>query len=148
MNGRLIRASIVCLSVAASCSSSHQATGALSGGGGSSQQSPACSSKGVPGNGHFKIGKQITIGDHGFDPLILVTGMGLTVTWTNRSSTTQSVVFDNWDTPLDSGPIGPGQSWTFKAVHTGSVIYHSSSAPCRLAQLQIQLQGNGTEPGG
>ena len=134
------------LLLAAACSSSKPSIGASVP---SRTTAPsACASAGPLGAGHFKIGKQISIGAKGFDPQVLVTGMGLDVTWTNGSPTTQSVHFDNWGSPVDSGPIAPGKSWTFKAVHTGSVLYHSTFDPCLKGQVQIQLQGNGSEPGG
>jgi plastocyanin len=117
-----------------------------------SQHLPASSAPSVPssglGNGQFGLGTKVRITASGFDPQVLVTGMGLRVTWTNDSSSTQSVHFDNWGAAVDSGPIKPGQSWTFKADHTASVLYHSTYHPAFLGQLQIQLTGNGNEPGG
>jgi plastocyanin len=117
-----------------------------------SHTQPAASTPSVPssglGNGQFGMGTKVRITSSGFQPQVLVTGMGLRVTWTNDSSTTQSVHFDNWGAAVDSGPIKPGQSWTFKADHTASVLYHSTYHPAFLGQLQIQLTGNGNEPGG
>ena len=107
-----------------------------------------CKDTGPLGSGHFTIGTKVAIGQSGFDPQLLVTGMGLRVTWTNTSPTTQSVHFDNWETPVDSGPIAPGASWSFDAVHTGSILYHSTFDRCLKGQVQIQLTGNGNEPGG
>ena len=117
-----------------------------------SQHHPSSSVPSVPssglGNGQFGLGTKVRITTSGFDPQVLVTGMGLRVTWTNDSSSTQSVHFDNWGVAVDSGPIKPGQSWTFKADHTASVLYHSTYQPAFLGQLQIQLTGTGNEPGG
>jgi hypothetical protein len=100
------------------------------------------------GSGHFGLGTKVKITPQGFDPQILVTGMNLNVKWTNASSKPQSVHFDNWGAPVDSGPIAPGASWTFKAAHTGSVLYHSTLDGSLCGQLEIQLTGNGSEPGG
>jgi plastocyanin len=112
-----------------------------------SSSPPSVPSSGL-GNGQFGMGTKVRITASGFDPQVLVTGMGLRVTWTNDSPATQSVHFDNWGAAVDSGPIKPGQSWTFTADHTASVLYHSTYHPAFLGQLQIQLTGNGTEPGG
>jgi plastocyanin len=100
------------------------------------------------GGGHFGMGTRVRITDAGFDPQVLVTAMGLKVTWVNDSGATESVHFDNWGAPVDSGPIKPGASWSFMASHTASVIYHSTYDPRFLGQLQIQLSGSGVEPGG
>ena len=137
---------LVLLLTAAACSSSKPSIGASDPAGSTTRTK--CKDTGPLGSGHFTIGKRVSIGATGFDPQVLVTGMGLNVTWTNGSSATQSVHFDNWGVPVDSGPIAPGKSWTFKAVHTGSVLYHSTFDPCFKGQVQIQLQGNGSEPGG
>src|SRR5262249_49753951 len=100
------------------------------------------------GNGTFTLGTKVRITAKGFKPQVLVTGMGLRVVWTNATSTTQSVHFDNWGETIDSGPIPPGGTWTFHATSTGSVLYHSTYSPTLCGQVQIQLTGNGTEPGG
>jgi plastocyanin len=149
------RFAIACAVVAllAGCSSGHGAAGsqqpAGSGTGGDTSTStkPRCPS-GQLGNGHFTLGRKVQITAKGFDPQVLVTGKGLHVVWTNTSSTTQSVHFDNWGSPVDSGPIPPGGNWTFHATSTGSVVYHSTYSPTLCGQLQIQLTGNGSEPGG
>jgi plastocyanin len=144
------RFAIACASLVllAGCSSGH-ATGSQQSG----SSDPATSTKpecpsGALGNGHFKLGTKVQITAKGFDPQVLVTGKGLHVVWTNTSSATQSVHFDNWGSPVDSGPIPPGGSWSFHATSTGSVIYHSTYSPTTCGQLQIQLTGNGSEPGG
>jgi plastocyanin len=142
---RTVSAILVVLLASAACSSTKAAAPSQPAG----STAPAkCKDSGPLGSGHFTIGKQVKIGTSGFEPQLLVTGMNLTVTWKNTSSTPQSVHFDNWETPIDSGPIAPGASWSFKAVHTGSVLYHSTFDPCFKGQVQIQLTGNGAEPGG
>jgi plastocyanin len=143
---RTIPALVVVLLASAACSSTKAASAPSRPA--SSAAATGCKDSAPLGSGRFTIGKQIQIGAAGFEPQVLVTGMGLSVTWTNGSSTTQSVHFDNWESPVDSGPIAPGASWSFKAVHTGSVLYHSTFDPCFKGQVQIQLTGNGSEPGG
>jgi plastocyanin len=137
---------LVLLLMAAACSSSKPSIGASAPA--SSAAHAKCKDAGPLGSGHFTIGKRVSIGTAGFAPQVLVTGMGLSVTWTNTSSTPQSVHFDNWESPVDSGPIAPGKSWSFTAAHTGSVLYHSTFDPCFKGQVEIQLMGNGSEPGG
>jgi plastocyanin len=124
---------------AAGCSSS-SATGSGSNGSGSAG-STAPPPGTVLGGGHFTIGKKVSITSTGFDPQVLYTPIGSTVTWTNRSDGPQSVHFDNWDPtqPVDSGSIPPGGTWKFTFKTTGSVVYHSTQNPSFRATVQIRL---------
>jgi len=123
---------------AAGCSSS-SATGSASNASDqpSSQPPPGT----VLGGGHFTIGTKVHITSTGFDPQVLYTPIGSTVTWTNRSDSPQSVHFDNWDPtqPVDSGAIPPGGTWTFTFKSTGSVVYHSNQNPSFRGTVQIRL---------
>jgi hypothetical protein len=153
MRARVATACVILAALAGACSSggaagsSAPATHATSGPSVQPAAQPANCPKQL-GGGHFGLGTKVKITPQGFDPQILVTGMNLAVTWTNASSKPQSVHFDNWGAPVDSGPIAPGASWTFKAGHTGSVLYHSTLDGSLCGQLEIQLTGNGSEPGG
>ncbi len=131
---------ILIAACAAACSSSSASGGSSGGASGPSSSVPAPPSTGL-GNGHFTIGKKVSITSAGFQPQVLYTPMGSTVTWTNRSDATQSVHFDNWDpaTPVDSGDIPPGGTWKFTFKTTGSVVYHSNQHPSFLGSVEIRL---------
>jgi hypothetical protein len=93
------------------------------------------------GNDDFALGTLVTITSSGFSPKVLVAPMGQIVTWRNESGSTQSVRFDNAGERVDSGPIRPGESWTFDPPGALSLLYHSTYPPRFKAQLQVQLLG-------
>jgi plastocyanin len=139
-------AAVVALLVAPACSSSSRGTTAAS----TVPTTTRASTSGGGtqlGNGTFTIGTRVAITDNGYDPQVLVAAMGSKITWTNRSASVQSVHFDNYGAPVDSGAIRPGHTWTFHAVSTGSILYHSTYDDAFRGQLQVQLGGVG-QPGG
>jgi len=93
------------------------------------------------GNGEVALGTSVTITSAGFTPKVLVAPLGKSVTWRNESRSTQSVHFDNAGERLDSGPIRPGETWTFDPPGAVSLLYHSTYTPKFKAQLQVQLLG-------
>jgi plastocyanin len=134
MRGMSIAVLCACGALVAGCSPGSSS----SSGGGSS--AAASSLQGVT-SPHFTFGTSVKITDAGFRPLVLVTAPGEKVTWHNDSSSTQSVHFDNWGSPVDSGPLKPGDSWSFPFSSAGSLIYHSTFHPSFRGQVQIQVSG-------
>lgn len=75
---------------------------------------------------------------NGFQPANLTIKVGQTVTWTNKGGQVHSVVADQVDTPiglqpvlpgLDSGGLGPNQTFSFTFTTAGTFNYHSSTEP-------------------
>lgn len=89
------------------------------------------------------LGTNVLITGAGFQPLLLVAPMGEPITWKNVSSSTQSVHLDNFGRRVDSGPIHPGDAWTFNPKVLASITYHSTYGDHFKGQLQIQLPGFG-----
>jgi hypothetical protein len=88
------------------------------------------------------MGTSILITASGFRPRILLAPMGAPVVWKNVSSRTQSVHLDNFGSPVDSGPIKPGGTWSFNPNAQLSIVYHSTYDRRFRGQLQVQLVGN------
>jgi hypothetical protein len=131
----------------AGCSSGHGAASSDHGGGSSSGSQQTGLTPHCPPNfnqtGHFLISTKVAITDKGFTPVVLITGMGLKVVWTNTTTSTQSVYFDQWGGSHPySGPIAPGHSWTWKASRAGTALYHSTFHPTLCGQVTVQLIGN------
>ena len=106
--------------------------------------SPAPTSSGPPVSGPLPTGMGLTvqITNGGFSPSQLLAPMGFPVVWKNVSDTTQSVVFDNFGKAVDSGPIRPGQKWSYNPNAQLSILYHSRYPGHFKGQLQIQAVGN------
>jgi plastocyanin len=77
----------------------------------------------------------VTIDDvNGFSPKSLTIKAGQTVTWTNNGSQVHSVVSDKdpmtglpMQPAIDSGGLGPNQSFSYTFTQPGTLTYHSST---------------------
>ena len=69
----------------------------------------------------------VTITDSGFGPATIQVQKGQDVTWTNQSRSTVQIVGDQKSTGLKSGPINPGDSYSFTFDDGGTFNYHDSS---------------------
>ena len=91
------------------------------------------------GNRAYALGHRIYITDNGFAPLHLIAGINRPVVFVNASSRTQGVEFINYGSTVESGPIPPGGTWTFRPTVAVSVIYRSTAPPHSIGYLQLQL---------
>ncbi|MGW3043032.1 plastocyanin/azurin family copper-binding protein [Kitasatospora sp. NPDC001159] len=66
---------------------------------------------------------QVGIVDFAFSPSTLTVSQGTTVTWTNDGAVLHSVKSDGRG-PLHSGPLSPGQSYSFRFNSPGTYSYY------------------------
>src|SRR5262249_3073979 len=92
-------------------------------------------------NPNFDYGHTVSITGTGFEPKSLVTAPGTAVTWTNTTTATQHLLFDNFTNNqgqhVDSGPIAPGATWVFHADELASIVYHSTVTPTWKGNVQV-----------
>lgn len=70
-----------------------------------------------------------------FNPSVVRVSQGGKVSWINRDSVVRSVEADNG--AFKSGPIAPGESWTWTATVTGKHGYHDGTRPYAVASLEV-----------
>jgi hypothetical protein len=97
-------------------------------------------------NAYSDYGRAIDMTSAGFRPEWLLADLHTTVTFTNRTTTSQRIVFVN-DTdahgkPIDSGPIAPGGTWQYRTDDFASIVYRSAGLPGQIGKLQIMPPAN------
>lgn len=65
----------------------------------------------------------------GFSPRDLTVEVGIRVVWTNNGQLLHTVTSDSPTGPLNSPPLGPGQTYEFVPVASGNNIYHCNFHP-------------------
>jgi plastocyanin len=70
-----------------------------------------------------------------FDPVAAKVFVGSIARWTNRDTTTRSVVADGGQ--FQSGPIAPGRSWSYVTRTAGRFNYHDGTRPYAVASLEV-----------
>ncbi|HEX2850333.1 MAG TPA: hypothetical protein VHN98_07260 [Acidimicrobiales bacterium] len=70
-----------------------------------------------------------------FDPAGARVYVGSIVKWTNKDAQPRSVEAD--DGSFASGPIAPGQSWSYTAAKAGSFNYHDGTRPYAVASIEV-----------
>lgn len=68
--------------------------------------------------------QQVVIPSRSYDPPLLISVTGQTITWRNLDSTTHTVTAD--DGSFDSGQIPPGAEYSWTPAHAGKYAYHCS----------------------
>jgi len=95
------------------------------------------------GNSSFAYGSFIAITATGFTPHTLLSPMGLPIVWRNTTDAPAWIKFDNYDPPVYSGRIAPGQTWSFNPHAEVNIKYHTVRGGRRfVAFVQTQLVGN------
>jgi plastocyanin len=79
---------------------------------------------------------EISIVDFAFEPAELTVFTGEPVTWTNNGTTSHTVTSDA-GTELDSGPIGPGESFGHVFATPGTFTYHCAFHSTRMVATII-----------
>jgi uncharacterized membrane protein len=83
----------------------------------------------------------VAISADGFSPHWVVVVLHGTVTFTNHTTTTQQIVFDNafdaQGAPLTSPAIAPGTAWVWTADTFASFAYHSPQLPGVDGRIQV-----------
>lgn len=70
-----------------------------------------------------------------FDPAGVRVYVGSIVKWTNKDAQPRSVEAD--DGSFASGPIAPGQSWSYTASKAGTFNYHDGTRPYAVASIEV-----------
>jgi len=112
---------------------------------GTTSSTPSASTGGTPttsGDAESGIGTLILITRTGLRPRLLIAPFGNPIVWRNVSNKTASVRFDNFGRKVESGPISPGESWSFNPRGELSIIYHATSSKRFRGQLQVQDVGS------
>lgn len=81
-------------------------------------------------------GQQILITGHGFLPHWLVSIVDEDVVWWNQTSRVQRIRFENGT--VDSGPIKPGDSFSYKPSDSVSIPYASVTNPHVKGVIQVE----------
>jgi plastocyanin len=76
-----------------------------------------------------------SITSSGYDPYVIRVFAGGVVTVTNRFTKPASVTADRGE--FDSGPIAPGDSWTYEPTTPGKYNFHDSSRPFVVGSLEV-----------
>jgi plastocyanin len=81
-------------------------------------------------------GNSVTIANFAFSPQTLMVKTGTKVTWTNKDSATHTVTADQG--AFNSGPLAPGNSFSFTFTKAGSYAYHCMIHPSMMATIVVQ----------
>lgn len=87
------------------------------------------------GDGAAAQAAAVSIAGFAFDAPSLQIGKGTTVTWTNNDGVPHTVTSD--DGAFDSGPIAPGESYTFTFADPGVYAYHCQIHPSMTARVLV-----------
>jgi plastocyanin len=71
-----------------------------------------------------------------FSPATLTIKVGTTVTWTNKDSTTHTVISDNG--VFQSGNMAPNATFTYTFNNAGTFPYHCSIHPSMKGTVVVQ----------
>lgn len=71
----------------------------------------------------------------GFDPYYIRVFQGGVISVTNRDTQERSVVADRGE--FDSGPIPPGDNWTYTADRVGKFNFHDGTRPFVVGTLEV-----------
>lgn len=71
----------------------------------------------------------------GFDPYYIRVFQGGVISVTNRDAQDRSVVADRGE--FDSGPIAPGDTWTYTADRVGKFNFHDGTRPFVVGTLEV-----------
>ena len=106
--------------------------------------SPTSSLIPTRGNDSFGFGNFVTFkATNGFSPETLVVPFDTPIVWRNQATSPVTVRFDNYGSPVTSGPIAPGGTWAFNPHSGVSIAYHAIYGGHRYkAFIQAQLAGN------
>jgi plastocyanin len=120
-----MRASVAALVLAAALA----VAGCGSGGSSGSKSSPATSSPAAKTTA-------VTLQNFAFNPSNLTAKVGQTITWTNRDSVAHNVTAKKGDN-FHSTTLNPGQSYSHKLDHAGTISYVCTIHPNMKATLTV-----------
>ena len=74
----------------------------------------------------------------GYDPYVIRVFVGGVVSVTNRSTKTATVTADRGE--FDSGPLAPGDAWTYEPKTPGKFNFHDEERPFVVGTLEVLAQ--------
>jgi plastocyanin len=80
----------------------------------------------------------VSITASGYDPYVIRVFSGGVVTVTNRFTKAASVTADRGE--FDSGPIAPGDTWSYEPKTPGKFNFHDSGRPYVVGSLEVIAQ--------
>src|SRR5262245_4877714 len=86
-------------------------------------------------NAAAQSGSVVTVVDFAFQPATLTVKVGTAVNWANAGKTSHTVTAD--DGTFDSGPIGPGASFSQIFKTAGTYTYHCSIHPNMIGTIHV-----------
>ena len=90
----------------------------------------------TPTTAPVSTGNSVTIANFAFSPQTLMVKVGTKVTWTNKDKVTHTVTADKG--AFSSGPLAPGNSFSFTFTQAGTYSYHCSIHPFMMATIVVQ----------
>jgi plastocyanin len=81
-------------------------------------------------------GNSVAIASFAFSPASLTVAVGTKVTWTNNDSVTHTVTADQ-GAAFNSGPLSPGQTFSFTFTKAGTYSYHCNIHPSMMATIVV-----------
>jgi hypothetical protein len=81
---------------------------------------------GKPISPSVDLGQQILITSTGIEPLILMSNYNLPLTWTNLTTSVQTLKFVSPPGVNPSPPIPPGGKWTYTAHDGGNLHFQTT----------------------
>ena len=81
-------------------------------------------------------GNSVSIANFAFSPQTLTVKAGTKVTWTNKDSVTHTVTADKG--AFNSGPLSPGNTFSFTFTQAGTYSYHCSIHTSMMATIVVQ----------
>ena len=82
-------------------------------------------------------GDAVAIQNFAFAPAALVVKAGTTVTWTNKDTDDHTVTSQGSGGPLQSPPLGTGQSYSYKFTKPGTYSYYCTIHPFMTATVTV-----------
>jgi plastocyanin len=71
----------------------------------------------------------------GYDPYYIRVFQGGVISVTNRDAQNRTVTADRGE--FDSGPIAPGETWTYDATRVGKFNFHDETRPFVVGTLEV-----------
>jgi plastocyanin len=97
---------------------------------------PTAAPTNTPTTGPSSSGNSVTVMNFAFSPATLTVMTGTKVTWTNHDTVTHTVTADQG--AFNSGPLSPGNSFSFTFNKAGTYSYHYNIHHSMMATVIVQ----------
>ena len=85
--------------------------------------------------GAAQVAENVSIVDFTFEPMVVITSVGSTVTWTNTGAVPHTVTSDV--ATFDSGILNSGGTFSMTFTAPGTYTYHCAIHPSMMAAIQV-----------